>query len=48
MINQVRKRDGRIVSFNKKKIIKAIMEAMKESNHVNKETANRIANYISQ
>lgn len=45
---KVRKRDNRIVDFNKKKIINAIMQAMDEVDNKNYRTARRIANEISQ
>lgn len=43
---KVRKRDGRVVDFDKKKIYNAIMAAMKETGDVNERTAKRIANEI--
>ena len=48
MINTVIKRDGRIVDFDKSKIVIAILKAMKDVNNVNKDLANRIANDISK
>lgn len=48
MDKKVIKRDGRIVSFNKHKIINAIEKAMKSVNNVDKELANKIAWYIEQ
>ena len=42
------KRDNRKVEFDKEKIVNAIMKAMEESNEVNKDVANRIANEISK
>ena len=44
----VRKRDGRIIEFNKEKISLAILKAMEEVHHVNERTALRIANEISK
>ena len=44
----VRKRDGRIIEFNKEKISLAIIKAMEEVHHVNERTALRIANEISK
>jgi len=44
----VEKRDGRIVEFSKEKIVNAILKAMEESDEINKEVANRIANEISK
>lgn len=45
---QVRKRDGRIVNFNKEKIVEAILKAMESTGNVNQRCANRIANEISK
>lgn len=42
------KRDGRKVEFDKSKIVNAIMKAMEESDEVNRDVANRIANEISK
>ena len=45
---KVRKRDGRLVEFDKTKIVNAIVGAMNDVNGVNKDVANRIANDISK
>lgn len=45
---QVRKRDGRIVDFDKGKIVEAILKAMKSTGNINQRCANRIANEISK
>ena len=45
---EVIKRDGRKVEFDKSKIVNAIMKAMEESDEVNRDVANRIANEISK
>ena len=45
---QVIKRDGRIVDFNKRKISDAILNAMNETEEINRDLANRIANEISK
>lgn len=45
---EVIKRDGRKVEFDKSKIVNAIMKAMEESDKVNRDVANRIANEISK
>ncbi len=45
---KVIKRDGRTVEFDKRKIVEAILKAMQETDNVNKELANRIANDISK
>lgn len=42
------KRDGRKVEFSKEKIVNAILKAMNDSDEVNKDVANRIANDISK
>lgn len=47
MIKKVIKRDGRIVKFEKEKITQAILKAMQATNNINKRTASRIANEIS-
>lgn len=47
-IMYVVKRDGRIVEFNKEKIINAILKAMNETDNTNKELANRIASDVSK
>ena len=39
----VKKRDGRIVPFDKEKIIQAILSAMKENNDIDYNLANKIA-----
>ena len=44
----VRKRDGRLVEFDKTKIVSAIVGAMNDVDEVNKDVANRIANDISK
>lgn len=43
---KVIKRDGKIVDFNKNKIVNAILKAMDEAGETNKDIANRIANEI--
>ena len=48
MINTVIKRDGRIVEFDKSKIADAVLKAMNDTNNINKDLANRIANDISK
>lgn len=48
MINTVVKRDGRIVEFDKSKIADAVLKAMNDTNNINKDLANRIANDISK
>lgn len=45
---QVIKRDGRIVEFDKSKVVNAILRAMQETDNVNRDLANRIANDISK
>lgn len=42
------KRDGREVEFQKEKIVTAIMKAMQDVEHIDKPTANRIANDIDK
>ena len=44
----VKKRNGNSVSFEKKKIVEAILGAMKETGETNTIVANRIANIISK
>ena len=44
----VKKRNGNSVSFEKKKIVEAILGAMKETGEINTIVANRIANIISK
>lgn len=44
----VKKRNGKIVSFEKKKIVEAILKAMEEVNEINSNIADKIANEISQ
>lgn len=44
----VKKRNGKIVSFEKKKIVEAILKAMKEVDEINSNVADKIANEISQ
>ena len=48
MIKKVKKRDGRILDFDKKKISNAILQAMEEVKHIDKRVASRIANDISK
>lgn len=49
MVKQVEKRDGRIVKFNRSKIVTAIQSAMEESGDgVNPDIANSIAQKISE
>lgn len=48
MIDMVIKRDGRIVEYDKSKIVTAISKAMKDVDNINKDLANRIANDISK
>lgn len=48
MIDMVIKRDGRIVEYDKSKIVAAILKAMKDVDNTNKDLANRIANDISK
>ena len=48
MIDMVIKRDGRIVEYDKSKIVAAISKAMKDVDNINKDLANRIANDISK
>lgn len=48
MIDMVIKRDGRIVEYDKSKIVAAILKAMKDVDNTNKDLANRIANDISR
>lgn len=48
VINTVIKRDGRIVEFDKSKIVTAILKAMRDVDNANKDLANRIANDISK
>lgn len=48
MIDMVIKRDGRIVEYDKSKIVAAISKAMKDVDNTNKDLANRIANDISK
>lgn len=48
VINTVIKRDGRIVKFDKSKIVTAIFKAMRDVDNTNKDLANRIANDISK
>lgn len=45
---KVKKRDGRVVDFDKKKIAVAVLAAMQECDNINERTANRIANEISK
>lgn len=45
---KVRKRDGRLVEFDKTKIVNAILGAMNDVDGVNKDVANRIASDISK
>lgn len=47
-MNLVKKRDGKLVEFNKDKIYDAILKAMLETKDVNKDIAHRIANEISK
>ena len=44
----IEKRDGRLVEFQKEKIVSAILGAMEDVGEVNKDVANRIANEISK
>ena len=48
MVNTVVKRDGRIVEFDKSKIADAVLKAMNDTNNINKDLANSIANDISK
>ena len=45
---QVKKRDGRIIDFDKEKIYNAILAAMKSVDEINTRTASRIANEIQK
>ena len=45
-IEKIKKRDGRIVSFNKRKIVMAILKAMKAVGEGDKEAAETIANEV--
>ena len=47
-MNNIIKRDGSVVPFDKNKIKIAILKAMEENNNVNNDLANRIANEISK
>lgn len=47
-MNNIIKRDGSVVPFDKNKIKIAILKAMEENNNINKDLANRIANEISK
>ncbi len=48
MVTKVRKRDGRIVLFNKDKIVDAIFKAMSSVNKVDQELAEKLANLIEE
>ena len=48
MVENIKKRDGKIVCFDKSKIVKAIMAAMKESEIIDYEFANKVADDISK
>ena len=45
-IEKIKKRDGRIVSFDKRKIVMAVLKAMKAVGEGNKEAAENIANEV--
>lgn len=48
LIKTVTKRDGRVVDFDKAKIVTAILKAMEDVDNINKDVANRIACDISK
>jgi anaerobic ribonucleoside-triphosphate reductase len=49
MVKKVVKRDGRLVKFNRTKIVSAIQNAMEESgDYINLDVANEIAKKIAE
>ena len=48
MLKTIRKRDGKVVEFNKDKIVNAILPAMKEADSIDIDYANKTAESISK
>ena len=48
MLKTIRKRDGKVVEFNKDKIVNAILPAMKEADSIDIDYANKVADTISK
>ena len=48
MLKTIRKRDGKIVYFDKQKIVNAILPAMKEADSIDIKYANKVASSISR
>ena len=48
MLKTIRKRDGKIVDFDKQKIVNAILPAMKEADSIDIKYANKVASSISR